>query len=173
MATGHLCGRIRATKRVRSASQLSAYRPSSRRSSPTWRARAFKPSQRVPASRPYVTTTRLSTMTITTSEPRAAWTRFVTIVSATDGWTWSSYRLDNGHCASAAKNSGEKQVVASQRKAKARACEQGKRDQFPQAWRHTLLLISQKCAFLLRNVVANYPFERPRPALPVTQCYPR
>jgi hypothetical protein len=71
------------------------------------------------------------------------------------------------------KTAGKKQVVASQRKAKARACEQGKRDQFPQAWRHTLLLISQKCAFLLRNVVANYPFERPRPVLPVTQCYPR
>jgi hypothetical protein len=31
----------------------------------------------------------------------------------------------------------EKQVAASQRKAKTKACEQGKRDQFPQAWRHT------------------------------------
>jgi hypothetical protein len=52
-----------------------------------------------------------------------------------------SYRLDNGHCAGAAKNSEEKQIIASQRKAKTKACKQGKRDQFPQAWRHTLLPI--------------------------------
>src|SRR5712691_9854779 len=71
--------------RGRGVGQLTACRPSSRRSSPTWRARAFKPSQRASASRPSFTTTRPSTITIAASEPRAAWTRFVTIVSATDG----------------------------------------------------------------------------------------
>ena len=40
---------VHTTKRIRGANQLSACRPSSRRSSPTWRARAFKPSQRVSA----------------------------------------------------------------------------------------------------------------------------
>jgi hypothetical protein len=53
----------------------------------------------------------------------------------------SAYRLYDGDCAGAAKDSEEKQVIASQRKAKTKACEQGKRDQFPQAWRHTLLPI--------------------------------
>jgi hypothetical protein len=37
-------------------------------------------------------------------------------------------RLDNGHCAGAAKNSGEEKVIASQRKTKTKACEQGKCD---------------------------------------------
>jgi hypothetical protein len=47
-----------------------------------------------------------------------------------------TYRLDNGHCAGAAKNSGEEKVIAIQRKTKTKACEQGKCDQLPQAWRH-------------------------------------
>jgi hypothetical protein len=43
-----------------------------------------------------------------------------------------TYRLDNGHCAGADEN----QVPASQRKTPTKACEQGKCDQLPQAWRH-------------------------------------
>jgi hypothetical protein len=54
-----------------------------------------------------------------------------------DGLTENvSTRLDNGHCAGAAKNSGEEKVIAIQRKTKTKACEQGKCDQLPQAWRH-------------------------------------
>ena len=48
----------------------------------------------------------------------------------------TSYRLDNRHCAGDTKNSGEKQVIVGQRKTTTKACEQGKRDQVPQGWRH-------------------------------------
>ena len=43
----------------------------------------------------------------------------------------TSYRLDNRHCAGAAKNSDENQVAAIQRKAKTKTREQGKSDQLP------------------------------------------
>jgi hypothetical protein len=56
--------------------------------------------------------------------------------AATNDLTSTSYRLDNRHCAGAAKNSDEKEVTVGQRKATTKAREQRKRDQFPQAWRH-------------------------------------
>ncbi len=48
----------------------------------------------------------------------------------------TSYRLDNRHGAGDTKNSGEKQVIVGQRKTTTKPCEQGKRDQVPQGWRH-------------------------------------
>jgi hypothetical protein len=58
-----------------------------------------------------------------------------------DGLTENvSTRLDNGHCAGAAKNSGEEKVIAIQRKTKTKACEQGKCDQLPQACAISTLL---------------------------------
>jgi hypothetical protein len=45
----------------------------------------------------------------------------------------TSYRLNNRHCAGAAKNSDEKQVIVSPRKATTKGGEQGKRNQLPQA----------------------------------------
>jgi hypothetical protein len=49
---------------------------------------------------------------------------------------YTSCGLDNCHCACTAKNSDEEKVIASQRQAKTKACEQGKCDQLPQASRH-------------------------------------
>jgi hypothetical protein len=43
------------------------------------------------------------------------------------------YRLDNRYCAGDTENGGEEQVIASQRKTKTKAREQGKRDQLLQA----------------------------------------
>jgi hypothetical protein len=53
--------------------------------------------------------------------------------------SWTSYRLDRRYCAGEAKNGGENQVAATQRKAKTKtkAREQGKSDPAPMAWRHT------------------------------------
>jgi hypothetical protein len=48
----------------------------------------------------------------------------------------SPYRLDNRYSAGDTENGGEEQVIATQRKTKTKAREQGKRDQLLQAWRH-------------------------------------